>query len=127
MEKEDHMEIVSDPTFWADTGLVAASRLAVLAAALWVARLAVRGWMPRPAVAREAPRAPELQPRTVPAPMTRAPERSAPAPRYVDLRSSKPGQPAPVATRAEDAARREHLQNRLMEYLDQRVTERTHS
>jgi len=129
MEDKDHMDIVSDPTFWASTGLVAASRLAVLATALWIARLAVRGWAPQRAGKPKAVRVPAPQRRSAPAPapMKRAPEPPAMAPRYVDLSTARVKQSDTTATRAEDAARREHLQNRLMEYLDQRATERTQS
>jgi hypothetical protein len=119
------MDIVSDPAFWGDIGLVAASRLAVLATALWIVRLAVRGWTPRPAPTREARSQPP--PRAASAPLRRPPERAASAPRYVDLRPSRPSAPASVSIRGETETRRDHLRNRLMEYLDQRATERTQS
>lgn len=118
------MDIVSDPTFWATTGLVAASRLAVLATALWIARLVLRGWTPRPAGKPKTVHRPEPVRRPAPATMTRPPEH--PAPRFVDLSAARSTPPAAPASRPEDASRREYLQNRLMEYLDQRATERTH-
>ncbi len=129
MEEENHMDIVSDPTFWANTGLVAASRLAVLATALWIARLAVHGWTPRRGSKPQAVRSPEPKRSHAanPVPMKRAPERPVAQPRYIDLNAPRPKRPVTEATRTEDAKRREHLQNRLMEYIDQRASERTHS
>lgn len=123
------MDIVSDPAFWASTGLVAASRLAVLATALWIARLAMRGWTPQRAGKPRVVRVPEPPRRPAPAPATmkRAPELPLTAPRYVDLSAARAKRHATTATGAEDTARREQLQNRLMEYLDQRATERTQS
>jgi len=121
------MDIVSDPAFWANTGLVAASRLAVLATALWIARLAVRGWTPQRATKPKTMHVPETPRRAVPAPATmkRAPEQPATEPRYVDLSTTRAKRP--VASATENTVRREQLQNRLMEYLDQRASERTHS
>lgn len=118
------MEIVSDPTFWATTGLIAASRLAVLATALWIARLVLRSWTPHPAGPPKAVRAAAPR-RPAGTTMTRPPEQ--PEPRYVDLSAARAKQPASATARPEDASRREYLQNRLMEYLDQRATERTQS
>ena len=118
------MDIVSDPTFWATTGLVAASRLAVLATALWIARLVLRGWTPRPAGKPKTVHLPEPARRPAPVTMTRPAER--PEPRFVDLNTARSKRPVAPAARPEDTSRREYLQNRLMEYLDQRATERTH-
>jgi len=120
-EKEVHMDIVSDPAFWGDTGLVVASRLAVLATALWIARLAVRGWTPR------SVRRPEPQRRPAAAPARSASGPAVPAPRYVDLRSSRPSAATAIVPRADGQTQGDHLRNRLMEYLDQRATERTPS
>ena len=115
------MDILSDPAFWGDTGLVVASRLAVLATALWIARLAVRGWTPRPTRRSEPQRTSAdaaAAPSRIPAPSV---------PRYVDLRASRSSAAASVAPRADAPAQDGQLRNRLMEYLGQRATERTPS
>ncbi|MEW5701255.1 MAG: hypothetical protein AB1792_03400 [Candidatus Zixiibacteriota bacterium] len=42
------MDIMTDPLFWGEVGLAVASKLALLAAVLWVARMAISAHTPTP-------------------------------------------------------------------------------
>lgn len=114
------MDIVTDPTFWGETGLVAASRLAVLAAVLWAARLTVRSTSRRRAPAAAAKPERDSQ-------VSASGGRGASRARFVDLRSSQ----KPVRTRAEShenaVSLGDPLRNRLREYLQEEATERMRS
>jgi hypothetical protein len=114
------MDIVTDPTFWGETGLTVASRLAVLAAMLWIARLAVRYAPSRPSSPRRT---------ATPAPSVKTTAEITPSPaqapaRFIDLRrSSETPKPERVPERP-PAPAGHPLRNRLMAYLEHETTER---
>jgi hypothetical protein len=110
------MDIVTDPTFWGDVGLTAAARLAVLAAMLWIARLAVRYAPPRPAH-RAEPSTLASEDRREPAPLTR----------YIDLRQTPQRRSLETKPLRQEPSRSSPLRNRLREYLEQETTERSRS
>jgi hypothetical protein len=111
------MDIVTDPTFWGETGLVVASRLAVLAAVLWAARFAVRSTSRRrtPAAAVESERSPQVS-----APSGRA----VPSARFVDLRSTQKTVRTRAASHENAVPQGDPLRNRLRDYLQEEATER---
>jgi len=113
------MDILTDPKFWGDAMLTAAGRLAVLAAVVWVARLAVR----TPQTAAGPRTATRKQSRKAAVRESTAGTTSNGVPfRYIELKRPPERQqgPDPVAPQPVDPVRR-----RLLSYLEQRETERT--
>jgi hypothetical protein len=115
------MDIVTDPAFWGEVSLTAASRLAVLAAVLWIARLALRHAIPmaapRTKAAMAAPTRNRLETRRTQSPEPRA--------RFLNLRNGQEAGRPKAAADSEARNRDNPLRNRLMEYLEPRATERT--
>ncbi|GAB4317123.1 MAG: hypothetical protein Kow0074_05530 [Candidatus Zixiibacteriota bacterium] len=112
------MDVFSDPTFWGEAMITGASRLALLAAVVWVARLAVRT-QPQ---SGPSPRFQATQPMSAPqATMTVVAGNDSTPFRYIDLRrgperSATANSPEPTSV--------DPLRQRLLDYLEQRQTER---
>lgn len=112
------MDILTDPKFWGDAMLTAAARLAVLAAVVWVARLAIR--VPQTA---GGPRAATRKRSRTAARESAAGTTADGVPfRYIDLKRApeRKQDSVPAAAQPVDPVRR-----RLLNYLEQRETERT--
>lgn len=112
------MDVFNDPTFWGEAMITAASRLALLAAVVWVARLAVRTQTQSQSSHRPIAGAgiPVTQ-----ATMTVATGDDSSPFRYIDLRRG-PERAAVVNT--PEPAPVDPLRQRLLDYLEQRQTER---
>jgi hypothetical protein len=108
------MDVLTDMRFWGEVGLAAASRLALLAAVIWVARLVMA---PRAARLSAPARERAISPAR---PVVAAAVQTVSAARYVDLKSRPRPAPAPSNAAAAPSALRE----RLSEYLKQPVAGR---
>jgi len=109
------MDVMIDPTFWGEVGLTVAARLAVLAAVVWVARMAL---------VRTVPTSSQRQPRDEYAsarhggPHNRLDDAlTSVSPAFVSLQP-RPGSAAGTGPRSA-------TRDRLMQYLQQRSVERT--
>jgi len=108
------MDVLTDMRFWGEVGLAAASRLALLAAVIWVARLVLANRpVVRTATANNAPAAP-LPP--APRPTVSAALQAASNARYVDLKARPRAPQAPANASA--------LRERLNEYIKKQAGER---
>ncbi len=106
------MEVLMDPTFWGEVGLAAAAKLALLAAVVWVARMAVN----RTRLA-SSPRNVEYTASAVPRHRIEPVPAPAPAePSFVNLK------PRPVPAVA--GAQHNVTHDRLMQYVQRRAMER---
>ncbi|MBI5867635.1 MAG: hypothetical protein HZB43_05000 [candidate division Zixibacteria bacterium] len=108
------MDVLMDPTFWGEVGLAAAAKLALLAAVVWVARMAVNRTRP---ASPPAPRNVEYTPSAVT--RHRIEPAAAPAatePSFVNLK------PRPVTAVAGTQHNVTH--DRLMQYVQRRAMER---
>lgn len=115
------MDVFNDPTFWGEVMITTAARLALLAAVIWVARLAVRTSSSR----RHVPRLQAAASPPVPRASTPAAAGDASAPfRYIDLRR---GPERAETVEQPDSTTSDPLRQRLLDYLEQRETERTPS
>jgi hypothetical protein len=108
-------DILTNPVFWGEVGLAAASKLALLAAVLWVARLT----------------APELGGRRAETPMAFAGVERSDRRRSAEATAGRPGMsPEPVYLNLRgqpehrETTQRDLLQERLLAYIDARGTER---
>ncbi len=115
------MDVFNDPTFWGEVMVTAASRLALLAAVVWVARLAIRTPSQRRPAARLQAAASTPASRAT---MTIAAGDASTPFRYIDLRrgperAETVDQPEPASS--------DPLRQRLLDYLERRETERTPS
>ncbi|MBD3297682.1 MAG: hypothetical protein GF341_03425 [candidate division Zixibacteria bacterium] len=115
------MDVFNDPTFWGEVMITTASRLALLAAVIWVARLAVRTPSQRRPAARLQAAASTPVPRAT---MTAAAGDASTPFRYIDLRRGP--ERAETVDRPESTTS-DPLRQRLLDYLEQRETERTPS
>jgi len=119
------MDIISNPLFWGEVGLAASSKLALLAAVLWVARLAIPARAPHMADMPPAPRflREGRVPRAGADSSLAMPPRTDAAPRavsgYVNLRRP----PERVASAPASA---DQMRQRLLEYVERRSAGRAH-
>jgi len=113
------MDVLTDMRFWGEVGLAAASRLALLAAVIWVARLVLANRpLARPATTNSAPPAPRatLTPTSAPRSTVSAALQTASNARYVDLKARPRAPQAPATASA--------LRERLDEYIKKQGGER---
>ncbi|MEW5874075.1 MAG: hypothetical protein AB1752_02695 [Candidatus Zixiibacteriota bacterium] len=104
---------MTDMRFWGEVGLAAASRLALLAAVIWVARLVLAS---RPGVRTAAASSAPAAPLPAPRPAVSAALQTASTARYVDLKARPRASQAPAASSA--------LRERLNEYIKKPAGER---
>lgn len=110
------MEVMMDPTFWGEVGLSVAARLALLAAVVWVARMAVN----RPGLAA-SPSLRHANSESSPVPHHRFEPAPAPAPATAEptFLNLKP-RPVPATAGGPHGA----THDRLMQYVQRRAIER---
>ena len=118
------MDTLTDPAFWGEVGLATAGRIALLAAVVWVARLAGHPRVqPQPIASapKVAVNAATTSTRTTRSHHhnNRLPDSSA---RFVNLRSHTPDARADAATSSQDTKPNE-VRDRLMEYVGQQTME----
>jgi hypothetical protein len=120
-DKDSHMDVFNDPTFWGEAMITAASRLALLAAVVWVARMAVRTTAQTPLRSVTAPVTPSATPGL--SRQTLGGDDTVPF-RYIDLRR---GPERIDEVRQPVTPPADPLRQRLLDYLEKRETERNAS